>query len=296
MVTDKIGTGGMGSGLGSCACGPGLAHEGFGWGTGLSFPFHCFFSFHFSNSICWYVSSVVPAGRSWLGSHNNVEMASRSGTEALWAEQDIEESPNEDSDDNVSETEDLAEGISDEDDDDAVLGAMTFDNNFKMIPCPDQVLHYTARDNTVWTNNIPTTGRRSVVNIWKGRQKEPGPRMQIQEVKDAASKLDIYKLMITEEMVDSVVAHTNERARSVIYSADQPIASTSAAASEDILPDNFMEVQAEIEIPVATDPLVDTFPTEDEMPSNVAPHLFATIRCIWEKKAKNPKEIKESEF
>ncbi|CAG7822488.1 unnamed protein product [Allacma fusca] len=49
-------------------------------------------------------------------------MESSSGAEALWAERDQEDSPNEDSDDKVSETEDAAEEISDEDDDDAVFG------------------------------------------------------------------------------------------------------------------------------------------------------------------------------
>ncbi|CAG7818183.1 unnamed protein product [Allacma fusca] len=52
----------------------------------------------------------------------NFQIASRSGAEAFWAEEDLEESPNEDSDDNVSEVEDAVEELCDEDDDNAFLG------------------------------------------------------------------------------------------------------------------------------------------------------------------------------
>ncbi|CAG7831327.1 unnamed protein product [Allacma fusca] len=111
----------------------------------------------------------------------------------------------------ASEDEDLEEELDDEDDDDALFGHMNFDENFKFIDHPTVATVITGTDGTEWHNQPPPAGRRSIVNKWQARGNVSGIRTNIQRVEQAQTKLDIFKLQITDEMIDAIVKWTNAK-------------------------------------------------------------------------------------
>ncbi|CAG7829723.1 unnamed protein product, partial [Allacma fusca] len=94
----------------------------------------------------------------------------------------------------VNESEDGVEEISDEEDDAAVRGAIIdcMQRHGALHRRTFQTLQFEPKDKAVWSNNIPTTGRRSIVYKWT-------PRDNVQE----------YIVSVSIDMIDGIVNWTN---------------------------------------------------------------------------------------
>lgn len=86
------------------------------------------------------------------------------------------------------------------------------DNNFQQVPWPENAQSWVAADGTRWLNVPPQTTTRTVRRSWRPTYGQAGVKHSLIEVADAQTEAEIFGLMFTEEILQTIVQWTNRKA------------------------------------------------------------------------------------
>ncbi|CAG7836444.1 unnamed protein product [Allacma fusca] len=124
------------------------------------------------------------------------------------------------SDEDTSEPEDVMEELTDDEEDELVFRKGEDSEPLEYVDHPTPAT-FLSPDGTEWSNVIPPSGRRKLINKWTTRPGGQGIRKVVTGVQNAQTLLDVFKLMIQDSMVSEIVKWTNKKANKIIEDWNQ---------------------------------------------------------------------------